>query len=62
MCEGTMTGVHLYLAIGLPIGVVLTSLTVIVVQIGNLRRDLSSVRGDMREIRSDIKPLTGKVY
>jgi hypothetical protein len=46
----------------LPTVAVLTSLTVSLVQIGNIRGDIESLRADMREIRSDIKLLTGKVY
>jgi hypothetical protein len=46
---------QLYVAIGLPVIAVLTSLTVSLVQI-------SAIREDLREIRSDIKLLTGKVY
>jgi hypothetical protein len=71
-----MTDVQLYLAIGLPMIAVLTSLTVSLVQISGIgvdgkciraeirgiRDDLRGVRDDMREIRSDIKLLTGKVY
>jgi hypothetical protein len=60
--EVAMTNVQLYLAIGLPIVAVLTSLTVSLVQISNIRVDIESLRADMREIRSDIKLLTGKVY
>jgi hypothetical protein len=64
-----MTDVQLYLAIGLPMIAVLTSLTVSLVRIGNVRGDVESlraeicgIRDDMREIRSDIKLLTGKAY
>jgi hypothetical protein len=57
-----MTDIQLYLAIGLPTVAVLTSLTVSLVQISNIRGDIESLRADMREIRSDIKLLTGKVY
>jgi hypothetical protein len=57
-----MTDLQLYLAIGLPTVAVLTSLTVSLVQISNIRGDIESLRTDMREIRSDIKLLTGKVY
>jgi len=71
-----MTDVQLYLAIGLPMIAVLTSLTVSLVQISNVRSDVESLRVEirgirddmrgnrdgMREIRSDIKLLTGKVY
>jgi hypothetical protein len=56
-----MTDVQLYFAIGLPIVAVLTSLTVSLIQISNIRVDIESLRADMREIRSDIKLLTGKV-
>lgn len=68
-----MTDLQLYLALGLPILAVLTSLTISLLQISAIREDIrglrSDVRGDMdairsdiREIRSDIKLLTGKVY
>ena len=57
-----MTDLQLYLATGLPTVAVLTSLTVSLVQISNIRGDIESLRTDMREIRSDIKLLTGKVY
>lgn len=50
-----MTNLQLYLAIGLPILAVVTSLIVSLVQI-------SGIREDIREIRNDIKLLTGKVY
>ena len=68
-----MSNLQLYLAIGLPILAVLTSLVISLVQIsavredtrtqmGTLREDIRGVREDIREIRSDIKLLTGKVY
>jgi hypothetical protein len=61
-----MSEMQLYIAIGLPVIAVLTSLTVSLVQISAIREDLrvqiSSIREDLREIRSDIKLLTGKVY
>ena len=57
-----MTDIQPYLAIGLPTVGVLTSLTVSLVQISNIRGNIESLRADMREIRSDIKLLTGKVY
>ena len=50
-----MTNLQLYLAVGLPMLAVITSLVISLVQI-------SSIREDIREIRSDIKLLTGKVY
>jgi hypothetical protein len=60
--EEAMTDVQLYFAIGSPIIAVLTSLTVSLIQISNIRVDSESLRADMREIRSDIKLLTGRVY
>jgi hypothetical protein len=50
-----MSNLQLYIAIGLPVIAVLTSLVVSLVQI-------SAIREDIREMRSDIKLLTGKVY
>jgi len=61
-----MTGLQLYLAIGLPTIAVLASLTISLIQISAIREDLrsqvGSIREDVREIRADIKLLTGKVY
>ena len=57
-----MTDTQLYLAIGLPIIAVLTSLTVSLIQIGGIREEMCGIHEDVREIRSDIKLLTGKVY
>lgn len=61
-----MSEMQLYIAIGLPVIAVLTSLTISLVQISAIREDLrvqiSAIREDLREIRSDIKLLTGKVY
>jgi hypothetical protein len=50
-----MTNAQVYLAIGLPVIAVITSLVINLFMI-------SGVREDIREIRSDIKLLTGKVY
>jgi hypothetical protein len=50
-----MSNLQLYIAIGLPVTAVLTSMVVSLFQI-------SGIREDIREIRSDIKLLTGKVY
>jgi hypothetical protein len=50
-----MTNTQLYLAIGLPMLAVVTSLVISLVQI-------SGIREDIRELRSDMKLLTGKVY
>jgi hypothetical protein len=49
-----MTNTQLYLAIGLPMLAVVTSLVISLVQI-------SGIREDIRESRSDMKLLTGKV-
>lgn len=68
-----MSDLQLYIAIGLPIIAVLTSLVISLVQISALREDVRTqiaavreemreIRADIREIRSDIKLLTGKVY
>ena len=50
-----MTGLQLYLVIGLPVLAVITSLVISLVQI-------SGIREDIRELRADMKLLTGKVY
>jgi hypothetical protein len=50
-----MSDTQLYLAIGLPMFAIITSLTISLVQI-------SGIREDIRELRTDMKLLTGKVY
>ena len=64
--EYMMSDTQLYLAIGLPILAVLTSLTVSLVQISGIRdemrENMREIRGDIRELRGDMKLLTGKVY
>ena len=45
-----MTDIQLYIAIGLPVIAVLTSLTISLVQISAIRDDVKEVRADMREI------------
>lgn len=50
-----MTNTQLWIAVGLPVIAVLTSLIISMVQI-------SGIREDIREIRSDIKLITGKIY
>jgi hypothetical protein len=61
-----VTNAQVYLAIGLPVIAVITSLVVSLVQISAIREDsrsnMAEIRTDIREIRSDIKLLTGKVY
>jgi hypothetical protein len=46
---------QLYLAVGLPMLAVLTSLIVSLVRV-------SAIREDIRELRNDMKLLTGKAY
>lgn len=50
-----MNNTQLWIAVGLPIIAILTSLVISLVQI-------SGIREDIRELRSDMKLLTGKVY
>lgn len=50
-----MTNTQLWIAVGLPIIAILTSLVISLLQI-------SGIREDIRELRSDMKLLTGKVY
>jgi len=50
--------VDVYVAIGLPMVVVLASLFVSLVQISGLRSDIKSLRADMREIRGDLRAAT----
>lgn len=50
-----MTNLQLWIAVGLPVIAILTSLAISLVQI-------SGMRDDIRELRSDMKLLTGKVY
>jgi hypothetical protein len=50
-----MTNAQLYIAIGLPVFAIVTSLTISIVQ-------LSGIRDDIRELRQDFHTLTGKVY
>jgi hypothetical protein len=49
-----LTDLQLYLAIGLPMIAVLSSMVVSIFRI-------SAVRDDIREIRTDIKIMTGKI-
>jgi hypothetical protein len=50
-----LTNLQLWIAVGLPIIVILTSLVISLVQISGMREDI-------RELRPDMKLLTGKVY
>lgn len=52
---------QLYIAIGLPVIAVLSSMVVSLFQISGIREDIREIRGEFREIRSDIKILTGKI-
>lgn len=64
-----MTDTQLYLALGIPILAILTSLTVSMVQVSGIREDMRQMRtefhGDLRDLRSDfrdsLQALTGKV-
>ncbi|MGO4880221.1 MAG: hypothetical protein ACLP59_05295 [Bryobacteraceae bacterium] len=61
-----MSNLQLFIAVGLPVIAVITSLVISLVQISAIREDmrvqLGAIREDIREIRPDIKLLTGKVY
>lgn len=50
-----MTNLQLYLAIGLPIFAILTSLIVSLVQISSIRGDMRDQRADFRVDLADIK-------
>jgi hypothetical protein len=71
-----MTDIQLYLAVGLPIIAVLTSLTVSMLQVSAIRGEMHGIRADFREdmrslradfredmraMRADLNTLTGKV-
>jgi hypothetical protein len=61
-----MTNLQLFIAVGLAVLAVITSLIISLVQISGIREDMrfqnASIREDIRELRSDMKLLTGKVY
>ena len=57
-----MSNMQLYLAVGLPIFAIVTSMIVNLLQISGIRGELSDIRSDLRELRGDVKLLTGKVY
>ena len=50
-----MTDIQLYLAIGLPIIAVLTSLTVSMRQVSAIREEVARIHEDMRGLRSDFR-------
>ena len=50
----SMSGLQLYIAIGLPVIAVLASMTISLVQISAIREDIREMRSEMRETRSDI--------
>ena len=67
-----MTDTQLYLAVGLPIIAILTSLTVSILQVSAIRADVGRIhddmngmradfREDMRALCADLNTLTGKV-
>lgn len=53
-----MTDVQLYVALGVPVLAILTSLTVSMIQVSGIRADMRGMRSDFRE---DLRNLTGKV-
>jgi hypothetical protein len=71
-----MTDTQLYLALGLPIVAILTSLTISMLQVSGIRGDMRGMRAEFREdshglradfreemraVRADLNTLTGKV-
>ena len=56
-----MTDIQLYLAVGLPIIAILTSLTVSILQVSAIRGEVVRIHDDMRALRADLNTLTGKV-
>jgi hypothetical protein len=50
-----MTDIQLYLAIGLPIIAVLTSLTVSLLQVSAIRAEAARIHEDMRGLRADFR-------
>jgi heme exporter protein D len=57
-----MTNEQLYLAVGLPVFAMVTSLIVSLVQISAIKADIQDIRAEMRAMRQDFQLLTGKVY
>ena len=60
-----MSDTQLYLALGLPIIAILTSLPISMLQVSGIRGDMRGLRADFREdmraMRADLNTLTGKV-
>jgi hypothetical protein len=50
-----MTDTQLYLAIGIPIVAVLTSLTISLLQVFAIRADVARIHGDMNGIRANFR-------
>ena len=50
-----MTDTQLYLAIGIPIVAVLTSLTISLLQVFAIRADVARIHGDMNGMRADFR-------
>ena len=50
-----MTNIQLYLAIGIPIIAILTSLTVSLLQISAIRAEVARIHEDMRGLRADFR-------
>ena len=57
-----MTDLQLYLAVGLPIIAVLTSLIISLVQISAIRDEIKSIREEMRANMREIREDTGHDY
>lgn len=56
-----MTTIQLYIAIGLPVIAVLSSMTVSLWQISGLREDIREIRGDMKAITGSIAHIENRL-
>ena len=56
-----MTNLQLYIAVGVPMLVIVTSLILNLVTVSGIRENIRELREDIREIRNDIKLMTGKI-
>jgi hypothetical protein len=50
-----MTSIQLYLAVGIPIIAILTSLTVSLLQVSAIRAEVARIHEDMRGLRADFR-------
>ena len=55
-----MSNLQLYIAVGLPIIAIITSLVISLAQISGIREEIREIRQNIREIRSDLRLLTGR--